>query len=76
MGGNYTLEKYLMKLNSHNIYYLFNEHVLKWLKYYNIIHKKTIYWKHIMIIKGFIVNIDHGLNGNKFMKPNTCIPHH
>jgi hypothetical protein len=29
-----------------------------------------------MIIKGFIANIDHGLDGNKFMKPNTFMPHH
>jgi hypothetical protein len=29
-----------------------------------------------MTIKGFIVNIGHGLNGNKFIKLDTFMPHH
>ncbi len=33
-------------------------------------------WKHVMTIKGFIINIDHGLNGNKLMKLGTFMPHH
>jgi hypothetical protein len=24
-------------------------------------------WKHVLIVKDFIVDINHGLNGNKFM---------
>jgi hypothetical protein len=38
--------------------------------------KKKYTWKHIMTIKGFIINIGHGLNGNKFIKPYMFIPHH
>ncbi len=29
-----------------------------------------------MTVKGFIINIDHGLNGNKFMKLGIFMPHH
>jgi len=50
--------------------------VLKWPRYYDIMHKTKYTWKHIKIIKGFIINIGHGLNGNKFIKPNTFMPHH
>ncbi len=32
--------------------------------------------KHIMIVKAFIIDIGHGLNGNKFMKPGIFMPHH
>jgi len=28
--------------------------------------KKQYTWKHVMTIKGFILDICHGLNGNKF----------
>ncbi len=38
--------------------------------------KKQCTWKHGMIVKSFIVNIGDGLNGNKFIKPNTFMPHH
>jgi hypothetical protein len=42
MGGNYMVEKYLMKLKIKNLY-LFAKHVLKWPRYCDIIHKETIY---------------------------------
>jgi hypothetical protein len=42
MGGNYMAEKYLMKLKFQNLS-LFSKHVLKPPKYYDIIHKETIY---------------------------------
>jgi hypothetical protein len=29
-----------------------------------------------MIIKVFIIDISHGLNGSKFMKPSTFMPQH
>jgi hypothetical protein len=29
-----------------------------------------------MRVKGFIINIDHGLNRNKFMKLGIFMPHH
>jgi hypothetical protein len=29
--------------------------------------KRQYTWKHIMNVKGFITDIAHGLNGNKFM---------
>jgi hypothetical protein len=29
--------------------------------------KRQYRWKHILIVKDFIVDIGHGLNGNKFM---------
>jgi hypothetical protein len=29
-----------------------------------------------MIVKAFIIDIGHGLNGNKFMKPGIFMPHH
>ncbi len=43
MGGNCMVEKYLMKLNS-RILKIFSKHVLKWHRYYDIIHE-TIYMK-------------------------------
>jgi hypothetical protein len=43
IGGNCMVEKYLMKLKFQNIS-TFAKHVLKWPRYYNIIHE-TIYMK-------------------------------
>jgi hypothetical protein len=36
----------------------------KTLQYYTL---KKYTWKHVMMVKGFILDIGHGVNGNKFM---------
>jgi hypothetical protein len=43
IGGNYMVEKYLMRLNSQNLS-TFAKHVLKWPRSYDIIHE-TIYMR-------------------------------
>jgi hypothetical protein len=46
----------------------------KVLQYYTL---KEIYMEAwTMNIKGFIVNIDHSINGKKFMKPISFVPHY
>jgi len=63
MGGNYMVEKYLMKLNFKIFKYLpnmcWNGNITM------ILYIRRDTWKHVMTIKSFIVGI--GLNGNKFM---------
>ncbi len=63
MGGNYMVEKYLMKLNSQNLS-IFAK--MCWNgQGTTILYMRQYTWKHVKIVKSSIVSI--GLNGNKFM---------
>ncbi len=60
------VEQYLMKLKFQKslIIYQTCVEMAKTLQYYTL-KKYTL--KHVMTVKGFILNIGHGLNENKFM---------
>ncbi len=76
MGGNCMLKKYLMKLNSSKYINYWTNMCWNGQGTMILYIKKQCTWKHVMTVKSFIVNIGHGLNGNKFIKPNTFMPHH